>query len=210
MSRMNGKKTHTHTRGYYVQFNKYTRFSRRQEVRASRRDFTQKADLVCGICGAHGRARKKSQWGVSWTISELSASTPTSGRRLQPRTRGMAQNNGRTRGGTFHGEIDRCRENQGWTTACSGMPERDGKKNQEQDIAQSKRAHLAGSLALALLTSHKWRKLVSSWRLVVCRCHGVFSLYICCFVLLRFSSLSMLSLKPRPFVQSSFDMQACR
>ena len=43
----------------------------------------------------------------------------------------MAQN-GRTRGGTFHGEMDRCRENQGWTTACSGMPERDG-KDQEED-----------------------------------------------------------------------------
>ena len=35
--------------------------------------------------------------------------------------------NGRLRGGTFHGEMDRCRENQGWTTARSGMPERDGK-----------------------------------------------------------------------------------
>ena len=44
---------------------------------------------------------------------------------------GMAQN-GRPRGLTFHGEMDRCRENQGWTTACSGMPERDG-KNQEED-----------------------------------------------------------------------------
>ena len=33
------------------------------------------------------RARKKSGWGVSWTISEISASTPTSGR-LQPRKRG--------------------------------------------------------------------------------------------------------------------------
>ena len=32
-------------------------------------------------------ARKKSGWGVSWTTSELSASTPTSGR-LQPRTWG--------------------------------------------------------------------------------------------------------------------------
>ena len=31
--------------------------------------------------------RKKSGWGVSWTTSELSASTPTSGQ-LQPRTRG--------------------------------------------------------------------------------------------------------------------------
>ena len=34
---------------------------------------------------------------------------------------------GGTRGGTFHGEIDHCRESQGWTTACSSMPERDGK-----------------------------------------------------------------------------------
>ena len=33
------------------------------------------------------RAKKKSGWGVSWTTSELSASTPTSGR-PQPRTRG--------------------------------------------------------------------------------------------------------------------------
>ena len=42
-------------------------------------------------------ARKKSEWCVSWTISELSASTPTS-RRLQPRTRGndaKRQNKGR-------------------------------------------------------------------------------------------------------------------
>ena len=39
---------------------------------------------------------------------------------------GMAQN-GRTRGGTFHGKMDCCKKYQGWTTACSGMPERDGK-----------------------------------------------------------------------------------
>ena len=44
---------------------------------------------------------------------------------------GMAQNGG-TRGGTFHGEMDRCRESQGSTTACSGIPERDG-KDQEED-----------------------------------------------------------------------------
>ena len=54
--------------------------------------------------------------------------------------------NGGTRGGTFHGEMDRCRESQGFTPACSGMPERDGKDQGE--IAQSKRAR-AGSLALA-------------------------------------------------------------
>ena len=37
----------------------------------------------------------------------------------------MEQGRGRTRGGTFHGEMDRCRESQGWTAACSSMPERD-------------------------------------------------------------------------------------
>ena len=39
---------------------------------------------------------------------------------------GKAQNGG-SRAGTFHGKMDRCRESQGWTSACSGMPERDGK-----------------------------------------------------------------------------------
>ena len=39
---------------------------------------------------------------------------------------GMAQD-GLTRGGTFHDGMDHCRESQGWTTACSNMPKRDGK-----------------------------------------------------------------------------------
>ena len=117
---------------------------------------------------------------------------------------GMAQN-GRTRGGTFHGEMDNCRENQGWTTACSGIPERDG-KNQVEDSPKQ-----AGSCWFArpsFLTNHKWRELVSSGRLV-CRCHGVFSLVLRLFCFASFF-VSMLSLKPRPFVQSSFDMQAFR
>ena len=38
---------------------------------------------------------------------------------------------------------------------------------------------------LPLLTSHKWRELVSSGRLV-CRCHGVFFRRYVCFVLLCF------------------------
>ena len=54
----------------------------------------------------------------------------------------------------------------------------------KERITQSKRAR-AGSLALALLTSHKWRELVSSGRLV-CRCHDVFSGVT--FVLLGFDS----------------------
>ena len=49
---------------------------------------------------------------------------------------GMAQN-GRTSGGTFHGKMDRCRKTQGWTTACSGMPERDGKDQGEDSPKQA-------------------------------------------------------------------------
>ena len=59
--------------------------------------------------------------------------------------RGEMVQSGGTRGGTFHGEINRCRENQGWTTACSRMPEVTGKTKER--IAQSKRAR-ASSLAL--------------------------------------------------------------
>ena len=59
-----------------------------------------------------------------------------------------------------------------------------------------------------LLTSHKWRELVSSRRLV-CRCHGVFPLVLGLFYFASFF-VCMLSLKLWPFVQSSFDMKAFR
>ena len=84
--------------------------------------------------------KKNNRWGVSSTTSELSASKPTSGR-LQPRNRGNDEGR-RNKGRNVHGEMDRCRESQGWTTACRSMPERDGKER----IAQSKRAR-AGLLA---------------------------------------------------------------
>ena len=64
--------------------------------------------------------------------------------------RGVMSQNGRTRGGTFHGEIDRCRGSQGWTTACSGMPERDG-KDQGEDSPNSGLVLVRSTL----LTSHK-------------------------------------------------------
>ena len=44
---------------------------------------------------------------------------------------GMAQN-----GRTFDDKMDRCRKKQGWTTACSGMPERDGKDQGEDSPKQ--------------------------------------------------------------------------
>ena len=89
-------------------------------------------------------ARKKSGWGVSWTTSELSASTPTS-ERLQPRTRGNGaerQNKGaehfmarliaaeKTKVGLRHGVV------------CPNVTGRT-----KERIAQSKRAR-AGSPAL--------------------------------------------------------------
>ena len=93
----------------------------------------QDADLVCGICGAHG----------GYEIAEVRDVQRIGGRGLcgrigirvdgvfpgrhqifrhqrrpvddcSPGRGGMAQNGG-TRGGTFHGEIDRCRGSQGWT-----------------------------------------------------------------------------------------------
>ena len=49
---------------------------------------------------------------------------------------GMAQDCG-TRGGTFHGEIDHRRESQGWTSACSSMPQGDGKDQKEDSPKQA-------------------------------------------------------------------------
>ena len=49
---------------------------------------------------------------------------------------GMAQDGG-TRDGTFHDQMDRCSESQGWTTACSRMPERDGKDQGEDSPNQA-------------------------------------------------------------------------
>ena len=43
----------------------------------------------------------------------------------------MAQHDGAS-GGQVYCEIERCREGLGWTTACSSMPKRD-RKNQEED-----------------------------------------------------------------------------
>ena len=51
--------------------------------------------------------------------------------------RGGVAQNGRTRGGTFHGKMDRCTGSQSWTTACSGMPECDGKDQGEDSPKQA-------------------------------------------------------------------------
>ena len=59
-----------------------------------------------------------------------------------PGQEGMAQD-GKTRGGTFHDEMDRCRESQRWSTACSSVPERDGKYQGEDSLKQAGSCWLA-------------------------------------------------------------------
>ena len=96
---------------------------------------TMFGELVGGAGCVWGQ--KKGGWGVSWTTSELSASTLTSGR-LQPRTTGNGWRRTAESGAqTLHGERDRCRESQGWTTAYSSMSERDGKYQAEDNPKQA-------------------------------------------------------------------------
>ena len=80
---------------------------------------------------------KKSGWGVSWTTSELSASTPTSEVDDCSPERGRMAQNGGTRGGTFHGEMDHCKGSQSWTTAFSRMPKRDENDQREDSPKQT-------------------------------------------------------------------------
>ena len=112
----------------------------------------QEADLVGGICGAHGgyetaKVRHVQRngggrglcGGPGKRVDEVFSGRCQSSRHqrrpvdIYSLGRGGMAQNGRTRGGTFHGEMDRCREGQGWTTAFSGMPERD-EKDQKEDI----------------------------------------------------------------------------
>ena len=121
---------------------------------------------------------------------------------FSPGRGGMAQNGG-TRDGIFHDEMDRCRESQGWTTACSVMSERDGKDQGEDSPKQ------AGSCWLA----RPCRSATSGANLYppgVWFADAMSSLSGVMFVLFCFVFVFMLLLRPRPFVQSSFDMQASR
>ena len=122
----------------------WTRLSRR-EVRASRRLYAGGGSCF-GDCGAHGRYETAKvrdvrrigggrglRGGAEKRVDGVFPGRPQNHRHQRqpldacsPGRGGIAQN-GRTRGGTFRGEMDRCRESQVWTTACSSMPERDGK-----------------------------------------------------------------------------------
>ena len=99
----------------------------------------QEADLIREICGAHGGYETTAEvadvrrivggrglWGGSGKkVDGVFIGRP---QRFQYQSRpvddcspgreGIAQG-GRTRGRTFHDEMDRCSKSQGWTTACS-------------------------------------------------------------------------------------------
>ena len=112
--------------------------------------------FVRGICGAYGgyeTAGVRDVWrirggrglcrGPGKRVDGVFPGRPQSFRHQRrrvddgsPGRGGMAQNS-RTRGGIFHGEIDHCRESQDWTTACSCMPERDGKDQGEDSPKQA-------------------------------------------------------------------------
>ena len=107
---------------------------------------------------------------------------------------GMAQNDG-TRGGTFRGEVDSCSKSQGWTTACSGMPERDGKDQGDDSPKQAGSCWFARHSRLATSGANLYPpggcRVIFLWR---------FTFVLFCFVFVYF----LLSLKPRSFVQSLF------
>ena len=128
-------------------------------------------------------ARKKSGWGVSWTISEFSASTPTSGRLHAAQDEREWRRTAEQGAEHFMAKwmvAEKAKAGLRHAVVCPNVMGRTKKR-----IAQSKRA-CAGSLAL--FTSHKWRELISSGRLV-CRCHGVF---LWCYVFFCFASFSSL------------------
>ena len=118
--------------------------------------------LICGVVCVEGQ--EKNGWGVSCTTSELTSSTPTSGR-LQPRTRG----NGAGRRNKGRNISWRNRSLQKRPGLDYGMhvvvcPNVTGRTKER--IAQSKRAR-ACSVAIVDY-SREWRELVSSGRMSCC------------------------------------------
>ena len=59
--------------------------------------------------------------------------------------RGEMAQDGKRRDGTFHGEMGRCRESQGWTTICSSIPKRDGKNKIDDKPKQAGSCWFASS-----------------------------------------------------------------
>ena len=116
---------------------------------------------------------------------------------------GEWRRNDGSRGGTFHGEMNRCRGSQGWTTASSRMPERDGKDQGEDSPKQAGLCWFARPCRLASSGANVYP--LGVWFADTMTFFTGVTFVLFCFIF-----VFMLLLKPRPFVQSSFDMQAPR
>ena len=106
-----------------------------------------------------------------------------------PGRKEMAQDGG-TRGGMFHGEMDRCRESQDWTTACS--------KASGLVLVRSPYLTIIVTSGANLYAPGVW------FADVMPSFFGVILVLVC------FVFKSMFSLKPRPFVQSFFVLRYAR
>ena len=122
--------------------------------------------------------------------------------------RGGITQNGGTRGGTFHGEMDRRRGSQGWTTACSRMPERDGNDQGEDSPKQAGSCWFARPCKLVTSGANLYPPGV--WFADVMTSFSGVTFVLFCFVFVFMLSLKSRSFVQSSFVQSSFDMQAPR
>ena len=115
---------------------------------------------------------------------------------------GIAQDGG-IRGGTFDCEMDHCRESQSWTSACSSIPECDGKDQGEDSPKQAARA---GSSAIV-------DKPQVAQTCILRAFFGLPMLYRIAFIWLSLCFVFVVlltTLNPRPLVQSFFDMHPPR
>ena len=99
---------------------------------------------------------------------------------------------------TFHGEIDRGRERQDWTTACGSMPSRDGKDQEQESLKQA---------CLCWFARHNWLATsganLNSPGVFDCRCNYVFPWHyvFLSFVLFHFHLFAgTLAIRPRLLV----------
>ena len=72
----------------------------------------------------------------------------------------MTQDGG-TRGGTSHDEMNHCRESQGWTAVSSSMPERDRKKRGDDSPKQA--CLCRGSLAIVDQPQGAWTCIIRAF-----------------------------------------------
>ena len=117
---------------------------------------------------------------------------------------GVMTQDGETRGGTFHGEMDQCTKSQDWTTRNAVIYPNVTRRTNERK-AQSKQRTRAGSLAI--VDKPQVTRVCIPRAFLACKCRVVSGVT---FVMFCFAFVFLLSLKPRPFFQSFFDTHALR